>query len=122
MRKTAIGLCAFKTILALPDSAQVPHADLPDHTTWYLHADHQANPTDHPRGAVYSSIEDEVDEDIREDDVIDISTEVDSVTAFADGDNGTIVIVEGALTNETQEKLLELDALVGPVDPREHDG
>lgn len=122
MRKTAFGLCAFLTMLALPVSAQVAAGDLPDDTTWYLHADLEAMRTGDAGGAVYAWFEDEVAEDIREDVGIDISTEVDSVTAFADGDNGTIVIVEGPLTKETQDKLLALAALQGPVDPREHDG
>ena len=122
MRKTAYGLCALLALQALPVSAQVAAGDLPDDTTWYLHADLEAMRTGDAGGAVYAWFEDEVAADIREDVGIDISTEVDSITAFADGDNGTIVIVEGPLTKDTQDKLLALAAMQGPVDPREHDG
>jgi hypothetical protein len=122
MRNTAFGLCAFLAMLALPASAQVAAGDLPDNTIWYLHADLEAMRTGDAGGSVYAWFEDEVAEDIREDAGIDISAEVDSITAFADGDNGTIVIVEGPLTKDTQDKLLALAAMQGPVDPREHDG
>jgi hypothetical protein len=122
MRKTAFGLCAFLFMLALPVSAQVGAGDLPDDTIWYLHADLEAMRTGDAGGAVYAWFEEEVAGDIREDVGIDVSAEVDSITAFADSDNGTIVIVEGPLTKDTQDKLLALAALQGPVDPRDHDG
>lgn len=122
MRKTAYGLCALLALQALPVSAQVAAGDLPDDTIWYLHADLEAMRTGDAGGAVYAWFEEEVAGGIREDVGIDVSTEVDSITAFADGDNGTIVIVEGPLTKDTQDKLLALAAMQGPVDPRDHDG
>lgn len=122
MKKTAIGLIALLSLLPLAVSAQVTSGDLPDDTVWYVHADLGAMRSGEAGGSVYAWFEDEVAEDIREDVGIDISAEIDSVTAFADGNNGTIVIVEGPLTKDTQDKLLALAAAQGPVDPREHDG
>jgi len=122
MKKTAIGLIALLSLLPLAVSAQVTSGDLPDDTVWYVHADLGAMRSGEAGGSVYAWFEDEVAEDIREDVGIDISAEIDSVTAFADGNKGTIVIVEGPLTKDTQDKLLALAAAQGPVDPREHDG
>jgi hypothetical protein len=122
MKKTAIGLIALLSLLPLAVSAQVTSGDLPDDTVWYVHADLGAMRSGEAGGSVYAWFEDEVAEDIRDDVGIDISAEIDSVTAFADGNKGTIVIVEGPLTKDTQDKLLALAAAQGPVDPREHDG
>ena len=122
MNKLQLGLFALVSLVPLAATAQVTSSDLPDDTVWYVHADLDAMRSGEAGGSVYAWFEDEVAEDIREDVGIDISAEIDSVTAFADGNNGTIVIVEGPLTKDTQDKLLALAASQGPVDPREHDG
>ena len=122
MRDTVFRLLVLACMLPLHAVAQMSSSDLPDDTVWYLHADLEGMRDGDAGGSVYAWFEDEVAEDIREDVGIDISAEVDSVTAFADGQNGTVVIVEGPLTRDTQDKLLALAAMEGPVDPREHDG
>lgn len=122
MKITGIGLLALVSLFPLAAAAQVTSGDLPADTVWYVHADLGAMRSGEAGGSVYAWFEDEVAADIREDIGIDISAEVDSVTAFADGNNGTIVIVEGPLTRDTRDKLLALAAQQGPVDPREHDG
>ena len=122
MNKLRLGLFALVSLLPLVATAQVKSSDLPDDTVWYVHADLDAMRSGEAGGSVYAWFEDEVAAGIREDVGIDISAEIDSVTAFADGNNGTIVIVEGPLTKDSQDKLLALAASQGPVDPREHDG
>jgi hypothetical protein len=122
MRKYCSGLLALVFLVPVAGAAPVSSRDLPDGTVWYLHADLGAMRNGGAGASVYAWFEDEVAENIREDVGIDISSEVDSVTAFADSENGTIVIVEGPLTKDTRDKLLALAAQQGPVDPRDHDG
>ena len=75
-----------------------------------------------PAATVYQWFEDEVVVELKDEIGIDIGEEVDSVTAFSDSEDGTIIIVSGPVTKATQEKLLALAATQGPVDPREFDG
>ena len=122
MKHTGLGLLALLAIAPLTAAAQVSRGDLPDNTVWYLHADLESMRDGDAGGQVYAWFEDEVIADIREEVGIDISTEVDSVTAFADGEDGTVIIVQGPMTKVTRDKVLALATLEGPVDPREHRG
>jgi hypothetical protein len=60
---------------------------------------------------IYVWFEDEIADDVSEEIGIDINTEVNSITAFSDATNGTVVVVEGPLTKESQERLLAIATL-----------
>ncbi len=122
MNKLQLGLLALIAFIPLPGNAQVQTGDLPDNTVWYMHADLEAMRTGEAGSAVYAWFEDEVVEEVREETGIDLSDEVDSLTAFSNTVDGTVIIVNGPMTKATQDKFLALAAQEGPVDPREHDG
>lgn len=102
--------------------AAVEAGTLPANTVWYLHADLAAMRASDAGSKVYAWFEDEVVVDVKEEIGIDISSEVNTLTAFANGKDGTVIIVDGPIRQESRDKMLALAALEGPVDPREHKG
>ena len=116
------GLLGLLALVPLSAAADIEIGDLPDNTVWYFHADLEAMRNGDAGNQVYAWFEKEVAEDIREDVGIDISAEVDSVTAFANNSDGSIIVVEGPMTRETTDKILAMAAMEGPVDPREYNG
>jgi len=122
MSKLRQGLLVLTALIPLGANADVEVGDLPENTVWYLHADLDAMRSSDAGSTVYQWFEDEVVMEVKEEVGIDIGEEVDSITAFSDSDDGTIVIVNGAVTKTTKEKLLALAAEEGPVDPRDFDG
>lgn len=122
MSKTRLSLAILAIFIPLGANAEVKVGDLPDNTVWYLHANLEAMRDGDAGSTVYAWFEDEVVEEIREEVGIDINNEIDTVTAFADSDDGTILVIDGPMTKATQDKLLALAATEGPVDPREYEG
>jgi hypothetical protein len=122
MSKPGVGLLSLLALIPLAANGQVGSGDLPDDTVWYLHANLAAIRSSDGGKPVWSWFEDEVVEDVKDDVGIDIGAEVDSVTAFANSSDGTIIIVEGPMSRESRDKMLALAARQGPVDPREYDG
>jgi len=94
MSKPGFGLLALFALIPLAANGQVGSGDLPDDTVWYLHANLAAIRSSDGGKPVWRWFEDEVVEDVKEDVGIDISAEVDAVTAFANSSDGTIIIVE----------------------------
>ena len=102
--------------------AAVSADDLPGDTVWYMHADfEQLRTTDSGRG-IAAWIDNEIGKDLREEIGIDLNQEVDSLTAYSDAANGTVILVEGPITKKAQEKLVALAVLEGDVDTRNHGG
>lgn len=119
-------LCFFLLLFCVPlqSGAAVNSGDLPADTIWYMHADLQAMRTTESGGKIYIWFDDEIGEDVREDIGIDLSTEVNSITAYSDASNGTVVVSEGPLTRESQERLLAMATLEadGAIDILEYKG
>ena len=65
--------------------------------------------------------QDEVAAEIKEEIGIDLNEEVNSVTAFSESANGAIIIVEGPLRKEAQEKMLAIAVFQGQVDQKDGD-
>ena len=98
--------------------------DLPGDTIWYMHADLAAMRTTESGSKIYVWFEDEIADDVSEDMGIDLSTEVNSITAYSDATSGTAVVVEGPLTKESQERLLAMGTVQadGDIDLLEYKG
>jgi hypothetical protein len=122
MKTTRMAFCGLLAALPLMAAADITVGDLPGNTFWYLHADLAAMRGSDGGRQVYEWFDDEVGDEVREETGIDISGEVNSITAFANRDGGPVILVRGPITKETRDKLLAMAAAQGPVDPREHDG
>lgn len=111
MRASRIFFVLLFFSIPLQAGAAVSAGDLPGDTIWYMHADLEKMRNTESGGKIYVWFEDEIAEDIREEIGIDLNTEVNSITAFSDATNGTVVVVEGPVTRESQERLLALATL-----------
>lgn len=85
--------------------------DMPDDTIWYAHVDLEAMRVNPSGQRIYAWFDEEIGTDIREETGIDLHTELNRLTAYSDSANGTVVIAEGPLTKESQERLLALATL-----------
>jgi len=88
--------------------AAVTDRDLPAGTVWYVHADvKQMRETASGQG-LYDWLNDEVFVEINEEIGIDLGKEVDRLTAFNSEPDGTVILIEGPVSREAQDKLLAL--------------
>lgn len=106
----------------LTTQADVSSADLPGNLVWYMHADLEQMRATESGSPLYDWFNEEVVVEVNDEIGIDLSTEVDSVTAFSDRTDGTVIIVEGPLTKESQDKLLALATLQSTLNRLEFDG
>lgn len=121
---TAIRLFLLLLISSFPLTvhAGVSADDLPGDLVWYMHADLEQMRATESGSPLYDWFDDEVIVEINEEVGINLSTEVDSVTAFADGNDGTVIIVEGPLTKDSQNKLLAMAAMETEINRLESGG
>ncbi len=108
----------------LHTSGAVTAGDLPGDTIWYMHADLEAMRTTESGSKIYGWLEERVIEDISEETGINLSTEVNSMTAYSDATNGTVIVIDGAITRESQERLLAIATMEadGDIDLLEYKG
>lgn len=102
--------------------AGVSTDDLPGDLVWYMHADLVQMRSTESGSPLYQWFDDEVIAQINAEVGIDLNKEVDSVTAFSTGTDGTVIIVEGPLTRETRDKLLAIATLEASASRRESGG
>ena len=118
LRIVGILICAILLGVASPLAAD----SLPEGTVWYTHADLERMRTSESGKALYAWFEDEVAEELKEEVGIDLTQEIDRVTAFSDTGTSATVIVEGAVSEALQKKLMALAVLKGDVEERDHAG
>jgi len=96
--------------------------DLPDGTRWYLHADLKQMRESATGRELYGWMNAEIFMEIHDEVGIDINKEADRITAFSSVGQGTIIVLEGDISKETQDKLLALSAVKATFDTRTHKG
>ncbi len=106
-------LIFFVLLFFVPLTANtgVTGTDFPGNTLWYAHADLEQMRSAASGKDLYSWINDEIFVEIHEEVGIDIGKETDRITAFADSENGSVIIVEGPISQESQDKVLARAAL-----------
>ena len=102
--------------------AGVSADDFPNGTIWYLHTDLKLIRTKDSTRELQVWLEDEVYEEIYDESGIDLTEELDSVTAFSSHDDGTVIVFEGPISKESQDKLVALATLESRLDIRDYDG
>jgi hypothetical protein len=122
MRLPRLVLLVVLGLAATASNADVSQASLPGDTVWYLHAD-LGELRDATSGRhVYQWLEKEVFADVREDLGIDLGKEASSVTAFSDAALGTVIVVDGDITDTTRDKLIAIAAADSKLQTLQHDG
>lgn len=90
--------------------------DLPDTSKWYFHADFKEMRATEAGQHLYGWLQKEVFEDVREDVGVDLDKEADYLTAFATEDDGLVVIIEGDISQDTEDKVMAMGAASGSLD------
>jgi len=90
--------------------------DLPGTSKWYFHADFKQMRSTEAGQHLYGWLQKEVFEDVREDAGVDLDKEADYLTAFATEDDGLIVIIEGDISQDTEDKVMAMGAASGSLD------
>jgi len=119
LRKTLI---SFTLLLPLVAYGEVRQDELPEGTKWYLHADLKQMRESSSGRELYNWMDDEIFIEIHDEVGIDVSKEADRLTAFSSLDQGTIVVIEGNISKESQDKVLALAAAEAKLDTRNHKG
>ena len=91
----------------LTAAAAVTADDLPQGTLWYLHADLEQMRTAAAGEGIYNWLDGEVFMEIHDEIGVDINKETDSITAYSNEKSGTVILIEGAMRTETQDRLIE---------------
>lgn len=114
----------FFLILALPSAlpAGIGSGDLPSTAKWYFHVDFEEMRNGDAGKHLYAWLQGEVFDEVREEAGVDLDKEADRITAFAAGDDGLIVVVEGKLSQQTQDKVMGMGAATGAMDRLDSDG
>jgi len=116
-------LLMLATLAAVPiASADVVADDLPADTVWYFHVDLAAMRDTDAGRTLYRWLDDEVIIEINEEVGIDVSEEVDRITAFSADEDDYVAIVEGRLSREAQDRMLNLSEIKENITRHEHRG
>ena len=107
--------------LPVTTSAAVSSGDFPEGAVWYLHADLKAMRSTESGSELYDWLDDEVLDEIKDEVGFDLKKEIDQVTAFSSGDRGAVIVIDGAISQNSKDKLLAVAELEGGLDLRTHD-
>ena len=102
--------------LGLPATLFADVSGLPAASKWYFHADFEEMRSSEAGRHLYGWLQDEVFDDIREDVGVDLDKEADTVTAYALNDSQVILVIDGSISEETQDKILAMGAASGTLD------
>ena len=109
-------LIFFLLILPISAVSALRPGDLPETSKWYFHADFKEMRSSDAGQPLYAWLQNEVFDDIREDAGVDLDKEADFLTAFATRDDGLIIIIEGDISQDTEDKLVAMGAASGSLD------
>ncbi len=106
-------LVFFLLLFCVPLTAHpgVTVSDFPGNTVWYAHADLEQMRSTASGKDLYGWLNGEVFVEIHEEIGIDVGKETDRITAFADSERGSVIIVEGPVSQESRDKILALAAV-----------
>ena len=102
--------------LGLPAALFAGVDGLPSASKWYFHADLEQMRSSEAGRHLYGWLQDEVFNDIREDVGVDLDKEADTVTAYALNDSQVVLVIDGSISQETQDKILAMGAASGALD------
>ncbi len=103
-------------------NAAVVAGDFPDGTVWYMHADLKEMRTSDSGRDLFAWLDEEVLTEFNEETGVDLKEEIDRITAFSSGGRGAIIVIEGAISQDTQDKLLAIASLDGSLDMLTYNG
>ena len=108
----------FAFLFAVPAAAvsALSADDLPPATKWYFHVDFKEMRTSDAGEHLFAWLQDEVFEEINEDTGVDLENEADFLTAFADEEGGMVILIEGPISQDTEDKIIAMASTSGTLD------
>ncbi|MDJ0906306.1 MAG: hypothetical protein QNI96_09830 [Woeseiaceae bacterium] len=103
-------LLSFLFLAPVAALSAISADDLPGASKWYFHVDFEQMRSSEAGRHLYAWLQDEVFEDIREDAGFDLDKEADSLTAFATEGDGTVIVIEGNISQQTEDKIVAMGA------------
>jgi hypothetical protein len=91
--------------------AGVKSGDLPANVQWYFHADLQQLQKSDVGMTIYTFLEEEAFAEVREETGFDIGESIEAVTAYANVEEGVVVVVDGELAQDDKDKVMAIIAL-----------
>jgi len=113
LRNVVILFLLLAPVLAL--SALRP-GDLPETSKWYFHIDFKEMRSSDAGKHLYAWLQEEALEEVREEAGIDLDKEADYITAFATEDDGMVVVIEGDISQDTEDRVMAMGAASGSLD------
>jgi len=113
MRKLILILAV--ALLAAPTAglAGLDKDDIPPGSTWYFHIDFKEMRESKAGSQLYAWLEREAFDEVREETDVDLSVELDRVSAFDAGESGPVIVMDGNISEDSQDKLMAAAALHG---------
>ena len=121
MRFARIALIVFYVGLPASLFAELSDGDLPS-AQWYAHIDLVEMRSSDAGMEIYAWLEDEVFEELRDEIGFDADKEANTITALATSGGGTIVVIDGEFSDDTDDKILAIAAMATDFNPLKHDG
>ncbi len=113
MRKSLIFLA---TLFVAAPLAAIADPSVPATSSWYFHADLDEMRSSDAGTPLYGWLDEEVFDELRDEVGIDLDKEAQTITAFSTPSDGIVMVLEGMIRQETQDKLLALAALADDFD------
>lgn len=99
-------LALMLVLAAAPAAAAIDDGTLPSDTAWYVHVDLETMRATAVGKQIYDWLDGEVFDEVRTETGFDPDTELDRVTAYSDDAGVGTLILEGAITGASRDKLL----------------
>lgn len=116
MRLTRNLVILFFLLAPIASLSALRPGDLPETSKWYFHIDFKEMRSSDAGQHLYAWLQDEVIDEVREEAGVDLDKEADFVTAFATEDDGMVIIVEGNISQDTEDRLMAMGAASGTLD------
>lgn len=102
--------------VGMPATLLADIGSLPAASRWYFHADFEEMRSSEAGQHLYGWLQGEVFDEIRDEAGVNLDKEADTLTAYSMGDDELVVVIDGNLSQETEDKVLALSASSGTLD------
>lgn len=109
-------------LLVAPGIAAAKAADVPGSAVWYFHIDLAEMRDNGPGQGIYEWLQDEAFSDVEDESGIDLSKELDSLTAFSLEGEGPVILFQGDISQDTKDKIMTFIAAEGDLRPLKASG
>jgi hypothetical protein len=96
--------------------AEINLGNLPGASNWYFHVDLDEMRSSEAGKHLYGWLQDEALDELRDELGVDLDEEADTVTAYSVADESLILVVEGSISQATEDKVVAAAAASGALD------